>query len=109
MPGLNELISMAKRSPMEYFAEKKKWSRLVKLYALEQKFEPITEPAFFEFEILEPNRKRDPDNMCGGVQKFVFDALQDAGLLENDGWEQILAISHTWKVDHQPGVRLTVR
>ncbi len=109
MPGMNEIIALAKRSHYSYNAEKRKWAKVIQLYALEQGFQPITEPAFFEFEHLEPNRRRDPDNLAGGAQKLAFDALQDAGLLRNDGWEHVLGISHTWKVSEEVGVKLTVR
>ena len=108
MPGLNELIALAKSHPKAYAREKKKWAHVIGLYALEQKFPVIDEPAHFEFEYLEPNRRRDPDNLTG-ARKFCLDALQDAGLLANDGWENILSFCETWKVDKQPGVRLTVR
>ncbi len=110
MPNLNDVIEKCKTHWSSYGVFKKKWAQTVTLYAREQQFPAIAEPAFFEFEFGEPNRRRDPDNFTGGAQKIIFDALQDAGLLKNDGWEQVLGISHTWRVvDTQAFVRLTVR
>ncbi len=109
MPGANEIIKWAKTSPSWYAKEKRKWSTLVALYAREQNFKVITEPAHFEFELWEPNRKRDPDNMCFGAAKFLLDALQDAKLLENDSWNWVQSLVFTWKQQAPYGVKVTVR
>lgn len=110
MPGGNDLLKWAKSGGKGswYAAEKRKWSSLVALYAREQGFKKIARPAHFEFELWEPNRKRDPDNMCAGAAKFILDALQDAGLLEKDSWNWVLSLQFTWKQQAPYGVRLTV-
>lgn len=46
----------------------------------------------------EPNRRRDMDNISFG-RKFIFDALQTMGILDNDGWKQIKGINESFKVD----------
>src|SRR4051812_11593330 len=89
MPGRNEQ-ERAARSHWSVAAKlKTKWAQIVKLYANSQRFPVITGPAHFEFEFVEPNRKRDPDNVVGGGTKVIFDALQEAKLLANDGWEHV--------------------
>lgn len=110
MPGLNELLTAALNNRHTYGSMKKKWGGVVALYARSQGFMPIGGPAHFEIECVEPNRRRDPDNLVGGAQKVIFDALQEANLLENDGWEHVLSISSSWRVDKgRCGVQLTVR
>ena len=109
MPGTNQLLGNALTNRGKYAREKRKWQTVVQLYAKEQDFQPITEPAHFEFEFLEPNRRRNPDNLCLGPIKVLLDALVYAKLLKNDGWDEIASFVCTWKVDKQPGVRLTVR
>jgi len=109
MPGLNEIISAAERSPHAWGNLKKRWSSIVALYALQQHFPAIEGPAHFWIELVEPNRKRDPDNILAGALKIIFDALQGSKLLRNDGWNHVLSISPTWRVDKlKPGVLLTV-
>lgn len=110
MPGMNEILGASNSSRFAYGAMKKKWGQTVGLFARMQGFKPIGGPAHFEFECREPNRLRDPDNFASGAQKIILDALQEAKLLENDGWEHVLSLMVTWKVDKKaPGVHLTVR
>lgn len=110
MPGLNEILGASNAHWAKYAKMKKKWGGIVVLYARSQGFAPITGPAHYEFECLEPNRLRDPDNFCAGARKICLDGLREGGFLKNDGWEHVLSLSDTWKVDKlHPGVRLTVR
>lgn len=44
------------------------------------------------------DRRKDKDNVIAG-QKFVFDGLQKAGIIEDDGWKQVGNISHEFKID----------
>ena len=43
----------------------------------------ITKPVFITFIWIEENKKRDLDNICF-AKKFILDALQKAGVIEND-------------------------
>lgn len=51
------------------------------------------------------NKRRDPDNIASGA-KFVFDALQKSGILQNDGWGQVAEIHHYFEVSDTPGVHV---
>lgn len=109
LPNLNDVIHACKTHYGVYSSMKKKWGCVVRLYALQQRFEKITEPAHWEYTFYEPNRRRDPSNLAGGAIKILEDALQEAGLLENDGWEQVLSISSMFRVSKEkPGVLLRV-
>lgn len=44
------------------------------------------------------DRRSDPDNISAAV-KFVFDGLQDAGIIRADGWREINSICHVFKID----------
>lgn len=119
MPNMNEIITACgtlykvgrggkRRS--KYTDMKESMGHLVALFARQQGFAAITRPAHFEYEFVEQNRMRDPSNIIAGGVKIIEDALQDCGLLEGDGWAQVLSISPTWRVDKNlPGVRITVR
>jgi Holliday junction resolvase RusA-like endonuclease len=120
MPGLNEIID-AKGVVSKtrgrggkrwdgYSDLKSQWSQRVTLYARQASFGRIVGMNEFFYEIREPNRRRDPSNFVAGAVKITEDALQEAGLLENDGWKQVAGIHTTWTVDEKrPGVMLTVR
>jgi Holliday junction resolvase RusA-like endonuclease len=117
LPNLNDLIRAkgatparrGKRRPSMYGALKRKWSQAIAICARTQDFARITRPAHFAFEFIEPNKRRDPDGISGGGQKLILDALQDAGLLRDDGWDEVLSIASRWRVDKvSPGVRVTV-
>lgn len=43
----------------------------------------IIKPVFITFTWVEENKKRDLDNICF-AKKFILDALQKSGVLEND-------------------------
>jgi Holliday junction resolvase RusA-like endonuclease len=95
---------------VHYANMKRHWAGVVRIHAHAQHFDPIAGPAHYEIEFVEPNRRRDPDGLVAGGLKIIFDALQEAGLMQNDGWANVLSISPTWRVDKtKPGVRLTVR
>lgn len=49
---------------------------------------------------VEPNNRRDPDNVAS-AKKFVFDALQETGIIENDGQRQIRSLVDTFSVDRK--------
>ena len=44
------------------------------------------------------NRRTDPDNMVF-AKKFILDGMVQAGILENDGWNHVLAFTEDWGVD----------
>ena len=94
MPGLNEIIDAAKTRKGQWNAYndlKRKWATTIATHAMGQRF-PKIQQGHFTYLIQEPNRRRDPSNVIAGVLKLTADALQEADLLENDGWEQVLSI-----------------
>ena len=50
---------------------------------------------------VEPNKRRDPDNISSFGTKVILDALVAAGIISDDGWDEIESINHTWSVDKQ--------
>ncbi len=71
---------------------------------------PRYEQAYVDFEWVEPNKRRDPDNFSSAGRKQVLDALQHAGVIPGDGWRHILGFTDTWRCDPaNPGVRVVLR
>ena len=111
LPNLNDMISAAK-------ARRGAWSRYTDMklaYGVVCKHDiraaqitPCVQPVTVRFVWHEKTTKRDPDNICAG-QKFVLDALVALKILRNDGWADIIGLTHSWLVDPaHPGVAVTL-
>lgn len=99
LPGMNEIIDAAKtfrnipskniRRPYnrlyKYTEFKEKWNTYIK--ARIGKSEPMKK-IWINFIWIEPDRKRDPDNIAA-AKKFILDGMILAGLIKNDGWNEI--------------------
>jgi Holliday junction resolvase RusA-like endonuclease len=50
------------------------------------------------FTWYEWNMERDPDNIGGGGEKPILDALKELGLIEDDGWAWIESVTHRYRI-----------
>jgi hypothetical protein len=110
LPGLNEIIALrASRYKGAYSEEKRRWNDAIKLCAMAASLGAFVRPVRVHFDLREQSRRRDPDNVFAGASKFCLDALVKCGVLPNDGWANIAALSCSWSVDAQkPGVLVTI-
>ena len=96
--SLNDLLAIAKQQGGNYSpynTAKAKVEREIMLIARSQlphKFKLIGLKKYTCYWIR-INRRRDPDNLTIGA-KFVLDSLKSAGIIENDGWNEVGAIDH---------------
>ena len=61
------------------------------------------------FTWVEPNRKRDLDNIAF-AKKFILDALVKNGIIESDGWKGVCGFTDSFKVDKErPRVEVEIR
>lgn len=104
LPDLNTYINKTRTNKYVSAKIKKEACELV-AWQLKGK-EKIEYPSEFHFEWIVKNRKKDPDNIAFAV-KFILDAMQDVGMLENDSMDWIQAIHHTYSVG-EPGVIITI-
>lgn len=105
LPGLNDMTDAARRNRYESAKMKKEYTELVAWCAKRARL-PRFDRVDVTFTWLEPNRKRDKDNIMAG-QKFVLDGLVVAGVLTNDGWKQIGDVTHRFRVDkHNPRIEV---
>ena len=58
----------------------------------------MTEAVYLRFNWIEPNKRRDKDNIAS-AKKFIIDALVKSGILENDGWKNVIGFSDRFSVD----------
>jgi hypothetical protein len=115
LPGLNEIIDAAKRQGdghhrrwNAYNAERQK---LLTDLAFLFRGVPALGRIWVEFCWMEPNKRRDPDNIAAGGRKLVLDALKARGVITNDGWAEVAGWSDTFQVASTPaqvGVRLDI-
>jgi hypothetical protein len=62
--------------------------------------------AYFGYLVVEETLKRDPSNICSAAVKFIEDGLVEAGVIPNDGWNNVLGIRVHWvhRKGREPGV-----
>ena len=100
MPSLNEYLAEVGRRPQIGGKMKREYKMLASSYIRRDlKRWKATKPIILHYVIYEPNMKRDHDNVFAFISKSVQDALQDCGVIENDGWKQILNFTHDFYVD----------
>lgn len=108
--GMNEIIDACRRNRFAG-AEEKRVQQAICLSAIrEHRVQPVQSyPVMVSIEWVEPNSKRDPDNISA-AKKFIFDALQDAGVLRNDSMKEVGKIRESFAVDKaSPRVRVTIQ
>lgn len=70
----------------------------------------IDKPVFMEYLWVEPNKRRDMDNISSFGRKVIQDALVDAGILKNDGWKHVVGFSDRFEVDKEnPRIEVRIR
>lgn len=100
LPGLNEIIDAAKQGKgryQPYALMKEKYTEMITWLA---KKLPTYERVALIITWHEPDRRRDPDNIMAG-QKFILDALVQAGVIPNDSQKYIQGILHRFDVDRK--------
>ena len=79
---------------------KKSWQQVVCLCIRKYlKSTKITVPVRLHYKFYEPNMKRDLDNIASFAMKITQDSLVLAGVLENDGWKNIVGFDCEFMVD----------
>jgi hypothetical protein len=92
-----------------YAQTKAQWNTRVWAHVHDLRIEPFANGAHVAFEIHEKDRRRDPDGFTSGAAKVVLDGLVKARVLNNDGWHDVLSLSHTWLVSDRPGIKVILR
>lgn len=98
LPGMNEIIAANRLNRQGGARQKREVQFDIKLVAMN--LPELKPPCDFVFDWYEPNRKRDKDNIAAG-KKFILDALQELGKLQNDGWSDIGNFADRFFVDKE--------
>lgn len=94
LPSLNEVIGAARQNPYKSNQLKREAEKEILLQLPKIRLKGCYD---WTFVWLEPTRRRDPDNISSGV-KFIFDAMQTKGILDNDGWGSVGSIRHEFRL-----------
>lgn len=100
LPGLNEYIEAERRNKYLGAKMKRQTEQVVILCAKSQlRRAKFDRPVFMRYTWYEKNRRRDKSNICGFGRKVIEDGLIKAGVLRNDGWNEIEGFSDRFFVD----------
>ena len=70
----------------------------------------IEKPVFMEYTWIEPNKRRDKDNISSFGRKVIQDALVSAGVLKDDGWRYVVGFSDRFEVDKKnPRIEVLIK
>jgi Holliday junction resolvase RusA-like endonuclease len=110
LPNLNDYIDAERKHRQKAAAMKKKYEHLIMLLAKSQlRGVKFTKPVVMRYVWLEPNRRRDKDNVSSFGRKLIQDALVRSGVLKNDGWNEIDSFSDSFGVDQKnPRIEITI-
>lgn len=101
LPGLNEYVDAERGAKGKYkAAAMKKQAENVIGYMIKTQLRGVrfTRPVVIHYTWIEPNRRRDKDNIAF-AKKFIQDSLVHAGVLQNDGWKHIEHFTDDFAVD----------
>lgn len=109
LPSLNEYINACRVNRYAGASMKKKCQDAILWEIRRQIKADIDTPVVITFKWYEPNRKRDLDNICF-AKKFILDALQESGRLENDNWRHVEGFSDEFYIDaERPRIEAIIR
>ncbi len=67
----------------------------------EQRIKPCPRPVQLVYKFYCKNKRKDKSNVAAFAIKVIEDSLVTAGILRNDGWDDIIDFSHEWKIDSE--------
>lgn len=95
LPSLNEYVNACRSNPYVGAKMKKDSEELIGWFI--KKIAPFRNPVEVSFTWVEPNRRRDVDNIAFG-KKFILDALVKNGVLQDDSQKYVRALSDSFKI-----------
>lgn len=109
LPGLNEIISACRHNKFAGAKQKREATAFIGFQMLRLKVPAIRVPVKIHFKWVEPNKRRDRDNVQSG-SKFILDAMQELFILVNDSRKWVLDVTHdTQTIDKaNPRIEVTI-
>lgn len=109
---LNKFINLQRGNRYGGAKAKKEQTNLCTMYvkrAMSQGLEVKEYPIILKFMWYVKDRRKDPDNVAFS-KKFLLDAMQEAGLIKNDGYKEIWGFEDSFEVDKDnPRVEIEIK
>lgn len=100
LPGMNEYIAAERRNRYAAAKIKKASTDTVVKAARASLGDWAAESSVrMDYLWIEPNMRRDKDNVSSYGRKIIQDALVEGGYLPNDGWRNVDSFSDAFAVD----------
>lgn len=98
LPALNEWTAACKSHYARAGRMKREAQDAIVWAIKAARIKPLKGKAYVHFTWIEPNMRRDFDNIDFG-KKFIFDAMQEAGVIPNDNWKHIAGYDNTFRLN----------
>lgn len=100
LPGLNDYTAANRENPYKG-GKMKKDSESMVTWQIRQQLRGIRieKPVILHFIWCEQNRRRDHDNVSSFGRKVIQDALVKAGVLRDDGWDEVIGFTDAFYLD----------
>lgn len=112
LPSLNDYTKACRGNKYAGNKYKKDIEELIGFAIKEAKrkgtLHPTEKPIFFTAEWHESTKRRDPDNIVF-AKKFIFDALQDYGIIPNDNQTYVKGFHEVIKHDSRDFVKIELK
>ena len=106
LPSLNEYVNACRSNPYVGAKMKKDSEDLIGWFI--KKIAPFRNPVEVSFTWVEPNRRRDVDNIAFG-KKFILDALVKNGVLQDDSQRYVRALSDSFQIGNDYMIILEIK
>lgn len=106
LPSINQYIDLCRGN--KYVAAKKKREIESDLAVFLMQLPKFQKPIHVDFVWVEKYRKRDPDNICAGGRKFIFDCLVKLGKLPDDSRKYVEGFSDKFEYGKEDKVILYI-
>lgn len=107
LPSLNEVIGANRKTPYAGAKLKRETEEQLLLLIKSAKLLPVTQPCIVHMLFIEPNRRRDADNV-ESAKKFILDALVKSGVLLNDNPRWVVGAPSFTRYGGEACVRVTI-
>ena len=110
LPGLNDFIKWAKirHGKWNRYSQEKRTHTENIYHIIDYCGKPFGR-VFINFTWVEPNKRRDPDNISSAGIKLILDAMVWAGIIIDDSQKYVEGWTNTFRVDKEnPGVIVEV-
>lgn len=102
LDGMNKYTEANRSNPYKG-SRMKRDNQQVVMWAIKQQLKDlqIKEPVRIHYRFYEPNKRRDLDNISSFAHKVIQDALVKCGVLQNDGWKEIVGYTDQFYQDKE--------